>query len=36
VRVAPPLTIEREALTWAVAEFRKVFAELEDETRRAA
>jgi ornithine--oxo-acid transaminase len=36
VRFAPPLTIERETLDWAVEEVRAVFAELGDGLRRAA
>jgi ornithine--oxo-acid transaminase len=36
VRFAPPLTIERETLDWAVEEVRAVFAELGDGLKRAA
>jgi ornithine--oxo-acid transaminase len=36
VRFAPPLTIERETLDWAVEEVRAVFVELGDGLRRAA
>jgi ornithine--oxo-acid transaminase len=36
VRFAPPLTIERDTLDWAVEEVRAVFAELGDGLRRAA
>jgi len=36
VRFAPPLTIPREAIDWAVEEVRAVFAELGDGLRRAA
>ena len=36
VRFAPPLTIDRETLDWAVEEVRAVFAELGDGLKRAA
>jgi ornithine--oxo-acid transaminase len=36
VRFAPPLTIERKTLDWAVEEVRAVFAELGDGLKRAA
>ncbi len=36
VRLAPPLTIERETIDWAVEEVRAVFAELGDGLKRAA
>jgi len=36
VRMAPPLTIDRDAIDWAVEEVRAVFAELGDGLRRAA
>jgi ornithine--oxo-acid transaminase len=36
VRFAPPLTIERDAIDWAVEEVRAVFTELGDGLRRAA
>jgi ornithine--oxo-acid transaminase len=36
VRIAPPLNIPREALQWAVGEIRRVFAELEVQSRVAA
>jgi ornithine--oxo-acid transaminase len=36
VRLAPPLTIDRETIDWAVEEVRAVFAELGDGLKRAA
>jgi len=36
VRFAPPLTIDRETIDWAVEEVRAVFAELGDGLKRAA
>ena len=36
VRIAPPLTIDRETIDWAVEEVRAVFSELGDGLRRAA
>jgi len=36
IRFAPPLTIDRETLDWAVEEVRAVFAELGDGLKRAA
>ncbi len=36
VRFAPPLTIDRETIDWAVEELRAVFAELGDGLKRAA
>ena len=36
VRIAPPLTIPREALVWAIGEIRRVFAELTLDLLHAA
>jgi acetylornithine/succinyldiaminopimelate/putrescine aminotransferase len=36
VRFAPPLTIDRETLDWAVEEVRAVFVELGGGMKRAA
>jgi ornithine--oxo-acid transaminase len=36
IRFAPPLTIDRQTLDWAVEEVRAVFAELGDGLKRAA
>ncbi len=36
VRIAPPLTIAREDLAWAVGEIRAVFRELEQDKQHAA
>ena len=36
VRIAPPLTISRDDLAWAVGEIRAVVAELERDRKRAA
>jgi ornithine--oxo-acid transaminase len=36
IRFAPPLTIDRETIDWAVEEVRAVFANLGDGLRRAA
>jgi ornithine--oxo-acid transaminase len=36
VRFAPPLTITREEIDWAVERVRAVFAELGNGMRRAA
>ncbi|HET7095737.1 MAG TPA: aminotransferase class III-fold pyridoxal phosphate-dependent enzyme, partial [Casimicrobiaceae bacterium] len=36
IRFAPPLTIDRETIDWAVEEVRAVFAELGDGLKRAA